>query len=87
MLGLRSLDRRLVFEALRERGLGVNVHYIPVHLQPYYQGNFACKPGDFPVAEAYYQGAVTLPLFPAMIDDDVHYVIDAVLATIREMMT
>ena len=85
MLSLRSLDRRIVFETLRERGLGVNVHYIPVHLQPYYQDNFTFKAGDFPVSEAYYQRAVTLPLFPAMTDDDIQYVIDAVLTSIREL--
>jgi UDP-4-amino-4,6-dideoxy-N-acetyl-beta-L-altrosamine transaminase len=85
MLSLRSLNRRIVFEALRECGLGVNVHYIPVHLQPYYQDNFTFKAGDFPVSEAYYQRAVTLPLFPAMTDDDIQYVIDAVLTSIREM--
>jgi len=87
MLGLRSLDRRLVFEKLREAGLGVNVHYIPVHLQPYYQDKFGCKEGDFPEAETYYHGAITLPLFPTMSDDDIQYVIDVVLATSRGMMT
>jgi len=87
MLGLKTLDRKTFFEKLRERGLGVNVHYIPVHLQPYYQGKYACSRGDYPVAEAYYQGAVTLPLFPAMSGDDIHYVIDAVLATTSEMLS
>lgn len=86
LLGLRSLDRTLVFEKLRERGLGVNVHYIPVHLQPYYQDSFGFKEGDFPQAEAYYQSAITLPLFPAMSDDDIQYVIKSVLTTVREMM-
>lgn len=86
MLVLSTLDRKTVFGKLRERGLGVNVHYIPVHLQPYYRETFGCAPGDCPRAEDFYRGAVTLPLYPAMTDDDVHYVIDTVLATTREML-
>lgn len=58
-------QRRALFDALRNAQIGANVHYIPVHTQPYYQDlGFAW--GDFPQAEAYYQGAITLPLFPAM---------------------
>jgi UDP-4-amino-4,6-dideoxy-N-acetyl-beta-L-altrosamine transaminase len=54
-----------VFEALREAGLGVNVHYIPVHTQPYYQ-NMGFKLGDFPHAEHYYSRAISIPLFHGM---------------------
>ena len=61
--------RREVFEELRSQGIGVNVHYIPVHLQPYYQG-MGFKPGIFPEAEKYYQEAITLPLFPGLSEKD-----------------
>lgn len=54
-----------VFQRLREAGIGVNVHYIPIHLQPYY-ARLGFKHGDFPAAERYYRRAITLPLFPAM---------------------
>lgn len=54
-----------VFDELRENGIGVNLHYIPVHTQPYYQ-NMGFKVGDFPVAESYYQEAISLPLFHIM---------------------
>lgn len=54
--------RRTVFDALRHAGIGVNVHYIPVHLQPYYR-QFGFGPGDFPHAEHYYAGAITLPMY------------------------
>lgn len=54
-----------VFRRLREAGIGVNVHYIPIHLQPYY-ARLGFKHGDFPAAERYYRRAITLPLFPAM---------------------
>jgi UDP-4-amino-4,6-dideoxy-N-acetyl-beta-L-altrosamine transaminase len=53
--------RRPVFDALRAAGIGVNVHYIPVHTQPYYSDQ-GFKPSDFPVAEAYYAGAISLPM-------------------------
>lgn len=52
-----------MFEFLRDKGIGVNLHYIPVHTQPYYQALGFCH-GDFPEAEWYYGEAVSLPLFP-----------------------
>lgn len=74
-----ALDRikkshRRVFEELREAGVGVNLHYIPVHLQPFYR-NLGFKPGDFPEAEKYYSGAITLPIFPRMTQDELNFVI------------
>jgi UDP-4-amino-4,6-dideoxy-N-acetyl-beta-L-altrosamine transaminase len=60
-----SITRAQVFEALRAADIGVNVHYIPIHTQPYYQ-RLGFKRGDFPVAEHYYAQALSLPLFPAM---------------------
>ena len=60
--------RRLVFGAMREAGIGVNVHYIPVHIQPYYQ-RLGFQKGDFPNAESYYSRALTLPLFPGLSDE------------------
>jgi len=68
--------RRKVYDALRAAGIGVNVHYIPVHLQPYYR-KLGFKRGDFPNAEAYYERALTLPLFPRMSDADQDQVVRA----------
>ena len=65
-----SVDREAVFSALRAEGIGVNVHYLPVHLQPYYRANFGTAPGDCPVAERVFERLLTLPLFPAMSDQD-----------------
>lgn len=73
-----GLDRRDVFRALRARGIGVNVHYQPVHLHPFYRQRFGFGPGLCPNAEAAYERLMTLPLFPAMTDDDVEDVIAAV---------
>ena len=60
-----AADRGTVYASLRERGIGVNVHYIPVHTQPYYR-RMGFRTGDFPHAEDYYSRALTLPLFPTM---------------------
>ena len=73
-----KVGRREIFEALRAENIGVNVHYIPVHLQPYYQKKFGYNLGDFPKAENYYSRAITLPIFPKMTDKDVDDVIKAV---------
>jgi UDP-4-amino-4,6-dideoxy-N-acetyl-beta-L-altrosamine transaminase len=60
-----SRSHREVFEGLRERGIGVNLHYIPVHTQPYYQ-KMGFEPEDFPEAMKYYREAISLPLYPGM---------------------
>ena len=64
-----------VFAQLRADGIGVQVHYIPVHLQPYYRERLDLTPGALPIAEAYYAGAITLPLFPGMTEADVDRVV------------
>lgn len=81
---VKTLDRLTVFNRLRARGLGVNVHYIPVHLQPYYARTYGFQPGDFPLAEAYYARALSLPLFPRMTDEDVATVIQTVCEAVGE---
>lgn len=68
---------RQVFEALRELGIGVNLHYIPVHTQPYYQ-RMGFKPGDFPEAQRYYAEAISLPMFQTMTEAQQDEVIAAV---------
>lgn len=60
-------SHRAVFEALRAQGIGVNLHYIPVHLQPYYRA-LGFGPGQFPEAERYYAEAISLPLYPTLSD-------------------
>ncbi len=57
-----SLSHKEVFDALREQGIGVNLHYIPVHIQPYYK-RMGFEQGDFPLAETYYKEAISLPLY------------------------
>src|SRR5690606_34458854 len=69
-----SKDHRQVFESLREQGIGVNLHYIPVHTQPYYQAmGFAAE--DFPEAMAYYREAISLPMFQGLTDEQQYEVV------------
>lgn len=72
-----EVGRASVFAALRAEGIGVNVHYIPVHLHPFYRRRFATRPGLCPVAEAAYERIISLPIFPQMIDADIDEVISA----------
>lgn len=73
--------RREVFERMRAAGIGVNVHYIPVHLQPYYR-DLGFREGDFPHAERYYRRAITLPLHPGL----THAQQDRVVAALGEVI-
>lgn len=76
-------SRLSVFEAMREAGIGVNVHYIPIHLQPHY-ATLGFARGDFPAAEAYYARALSLPLFPAMSEEQQDRVVEVLLAAILQ---
>ena len=71
-------DRNTIFQALRAEGIGVNVHYIPVHYHPFYRERFGAKAGLCPVAEAAYERIISLPIFPRMTDEDARDVITAV---------
>lgn len=73
-----SVGRAEIFRALRAENIGVNVHYIPVHLHPYYRQQFGYQGGEFPVAEDAYARLISLPMFHAMCDQDVEDVIAAV---------
>ncbi|HLN01116.1 MAG TPA: UDP-4-amino-4,6-dideoxy-N-acetyl-beta-L-altrosamine transaminase [Bryobacteraceae bacterium] len=70
--------RDALISALRENGIGANVHYIPVHLHPYYRQRYQLRPGLCPVAEKAYEHIVSLPIFPQMTDADVSRVTSAV---------
>ena len=73
--------RAEVFAALRAAQIGVNVHYIPIHTQPWYQA-LGFRPGDFPAAEHYYAHAISLPLFPRLTEDQQQRVVDTLRAAL-----
>jgi perosamine synthetase len=78
-------QREAVYRRLRERGIGVQVHYLPVHLHPYYRELLGTREGDFPEAEGYYDRALSLPLYPALLDQEADRVIEEVLGALRSL--
>lgn len=76
-------SHREVFEAMRAKGIGVNLHYIPVHCQPYYR-SLGFKIGQFPIAEQYYQEAITIPIYPTLTSDERRLVVDSLAACLNE---
>jgi perosamine synthetase len=84
--GGAGATRAQVFAALRAQGIGVNVHYVPVHLHPYYRDRFGTRPGLCPVAEAAYQRMLSLPMFPRMARQDVDDVVAALAGAADRLM-
>jgi perosamine synthetase len=80
-----SNKRKIIFEKLLKSNIGVQVHYIPVHLQPYYRKSFGYKAGDFPIAEKYYNSTITLPLFPKIKNNEIQYVINILKKEIKDL--
>ena len=70
------VHHRRVFEGMRKAGIGVQLHYSPVHLQPYYR-RLGFKAGDFPAAEQYSRNAISLPLYPGLTENDLNRVVEA----------
>lgn len=66
-------SRKEIFDDLRDKGIGVNIHYIPVHTQPYYE-NMGFRAGNFPNAESYYESAISLPMYPDLTDEQIQYI-------------
>ena len=71
-------NRKALFDALRKENIFTQIHYIPVHLQPYYKKLYGFKKGDFPHAEGYYQKCLSLPMYPTLLDEEQEFVIKCV---------
>jgi dTDP-4-amino-4,6-dideoxygalactose transaminase len=76
--------RMKIFESLQKMGIKVHVHYMPLHLHPFYMKQFGYKKGDFKNAEEYYNSAITIPLFPKMNKREINYVVSAVKRAVSE---
>lgn len=85
-LGDLQCDRGVIFSTLRNNSIGVNVHYIPVHLHPFYREHFGTRPGDCPVAESAYERLLTLPIHPRMSSEDIDGVVNAVRDTVSSYL-
>jgi dTDP-4-amino-4,6-dideoxygalactose transaminase len=77
------IHRDQVIEELRQRGIGTAVHFIPLHLHPYYQRTWGYRPGEFPVAEDYFDRCISLPIYPGMTNEDT----DCVILALQEIAT
>ena len=76
------VTRQAIFSALRSAGIGANVHYIPIHLQPYYASQ-GFKRGDYPAAEAYYRRAISIPLYPQLSEAQQEFVVETIRESLR----
>ena len=79
-----KLTRAQFVKDLNERGIGCSVHFIPLHLHPYYRKTFGTEANDLPVSSRVYERIVSLPIYPGMAEEDVTYVAEAVARIIRE---
>ena len=78
-----GLPKRDFFARMNEKGISLQVHYIPVHLQPYYRRKYGFRPGDCPVSESIYAREVSIPMHPGLTGDDIAYISQAILETLR----
>ena len=85
--GRAQVTRNQFIEELATRGIGASVHFIPVHLHPFYRETFGCKRGDLPVTERVYDEFVSLPLYPGLRPHDVERVTQAVRAILAVKAT
>ena len=76
--GQASLGRDQVISELGRMNIGTSVHFIPIHLQPYYRDRYGFDPSDFPVAQSAFEHLISLPLHPGLSDEDVADVVEAV---------
>jgi dTDP-4-amino-4,6-dideoxygalactose transaminase len=82
-IDLLNIDRDAFIEALQHRGVACSVHFIPLHLQPFYSRTFGYRPGDLPIAEREYRSCLSLPIYPGMSEKEINHVIVAVLDTAK----
>lgn len=75
---IRTQKRKELYDYLRTQNIACQVHYLPMHLHPYYQQQFGWKKGDFPQAEAYYAECLSLPMYPTLSEEELEYVIEKV---------
>ena len=76
------INKPELFNKMKQVGINLQVHYIPVHLQPFYQNNYGFKPGDYPVAEKFYEKEVSLPIYPDLLTEDISLVVNNLLENI-----
>jgi len=74
-----SISKTEFFDKMKQAGINLQVHYIPIHLQPYYQKNYGFSIGDYPVSESFYNNEVSLPIYPDLSKDETGFIVDNVI--------
>ncbi|MEW6005437.1 MAG: UDP-4-amino-4,6-dideoxy-N-acetyl-beta-L-altrosamine transaminase [Stygiobacter sp.] len=77
-----KIDKKEFYFRLKENGVVFQVHYIPVHLQPFYRKKFGFKAGDFPVAEKFYEREISIPIYPTLTKKDLKFITNAIKKTL-----
>ncbi len=83
--GELNISKKDYFNKLKLKNIHCQVHYVPVHLQPFYRKNFGFKPGDFPVAEKFYLNELSIPMYPALETVDLEYVTKTIIETLKDV--
>lgn len=80
-----KISKKDFFLKMKEKNILLQVHYIPVHVQPFYRKNFGFNEGDFPVAEKFYEREVSIPIYPSLNESDLNYISETILKILNEM--
>lgn len=78
-----SITKKLLFEKMKAHNIALQVHYIPVHLQPYYKDNFGFQEGDFPFSEQFYKDEISIPVYPLLENEDLKYIVNTIKNIVR----
>ncbi|MFZ6032413.1 MAG: UDP-4-amino-4,6-dideoxy-N-acetyl-beta-L-altrosamine transaminase [Melioribacter sp.] len=80
-----GISKKEFFDKMKEKNIFLQVHYIPVHLQPFYRKKFGFKEGDFPIAEIFYKREVSIPIYPGLNEEDLEYIIESIVGALDSM--
>lgn len=80
-----NISKKKFFAKMKEKNILMQVHYVPVHLQPFYKNNYGFKPGDFPIAEIFYERELSIPMYPTLTNDDLSYITQSIFETLEKI--
>lgn len=80
-----GINKKEFFAKLKEKNIFLQVHYVPVHLQPFYRNKFGFKPGDFPIAEKFYEQEFSIPIYPSLNNNDLEYIAKTIIETADQL--
>jgi UDP-4-amino-4,6-dideoxy-N-acetyl-beta-L-altrosamine transaminase len=79
-----NVSKKIFFSKMKEKNILLQVHYVPVHLQPFYKNNFGFKHGDFPIAEIFYERELSIPMYPALSNEELGYITRSIIETLEK---